>query len=143
MPSGRRRGRRMWVPWPRDRAQASARRGGAPALGAPGDPRRPVAATWLLALVIDVHPGDCACHFGIGWAWRAALVATIGAVWLLAFGGWAWWLPRPLFAAAIAVPAAALNAARGGALAILFILLGPCTPISAPSMRWPRPSAPA
>jgi signal transduction histidine kinase len=80
-----------------------------------------VAVTWLLAAAIDVRPGTCGCNLGITWEWRALLLLAIGAVWLLELRGFC--LPRPLFALAVAVPAALLNVAKDGAIAILFPLL--------------------
>jgi len=80
-----------------------------------------VAITWLLAVAIDVRPGACACNLGITWEWRAGLLLVVGVVWLLELRGVA--PPRPVFALAVAVPSALLNAAKDGAIAILFPLL--------------------
>ncbi|HEX2033102.1 MAG TPA: histidine kinase [Chloroflexota bacterium] len=80
-----------------------------------------VAVTWLLALVIDIPPWWCPCFLGLTWAWRAALLGVIGLTWLLEFRGLR--APRPIFALAITLPVALLNAAKVGALSILFLPL--------------------
>ena len=80
-----------------------------------------VALTWALAALIDVRPGACPCNLGITWEWRALLLLAIGAFWLAELRGRR--APRPLFALAVAVPAALLNMAKDGALAMLFPLL--------------------
>jgi signal transduction histidine kinase len=80
-----------------------------------------VALTWALAALIDVRPGACPCNLGITWEWRALLLLAIGATWLAELRGLR--APRPLFALAVAVPAALLNMAKDGALAMLFPLL--------------------